>query len=57
MLVLSPYGQMTAHCQSGEVHDHFCRSTNVDDIAHKGEIDFMHEVAYEAQLAKLQELM
>ena len=27
------------------------------DIAHKGEIDFVHEVAYEAQLAKLQELM
>ena len=45
---------MTAHCQSGEVHDHFCRSTNVDDIAHKGEIDFVHEVAYEAKLAKLQ---
>jgi hypothetical protein len=57
LLVLSPYGQMTAHCQSGEVHDHFCRSTNVDDIAHKGEIDFVHEVAYEAKLAKLQELM
>lgn len=44
---------MAAHRQSGEVHD----STNVDDIAHKGEIDFVHEVAYEAQLAKLQELM
>jgi cytochrome P450 len=29
----------------------------VDDIAHEGEIDFVHEVAHEAQLAKLQELM